>query len=62
MEDMGYTPAEISRMEIDRAADALNAQAAAEAAAPQPTSLDDARTAREQRTVVGRGDDVPDAA
>ncbi|WP_406160969.1 phage portal protein [Streptomyces canus] len=56
MEDMGYTPAEISRMEVDRAADAINAQAAADAAAPQPTSLDAARTARDQRSVIGRGD------
>jgi hypothetical protein len=63
MEDMGYTPQQIARMEIDRAADALNAQAAADAAAPQPTSLDDARAARDQRTVIKRGaDDDADAA
>lgn len=63
MEDMGYTPAQISRMEIDRAADALNAQTAADAAAPpQPTSLDDARAARDQRTVIGRSADDADAA
>ena len=61
MEDMLYTPAQISRMEIDRAADALNAQAAAEAAAPQPVSLDDARAKRDQRPVIGRGADA-DAA
>jgi hypothetical protein len=34
MEDMGYTPAEISRMEIDRAADAMNAQTATDPTAP----------------------------
>jgi hypothetical protein len=56
MEDMGYTPTQIARMEIDRAADAITAQAAAEAAAPQPTPLDNARAARDQRSVIGRGD------
>jgi hypothetical protein len=64
MEDMGYTPAQISRMEIDRAADALNAQTAVDPTMPPPTSLDDARAARDQRTVIRRGaeDDVADAA
>lgn len=62
MEDMGYTPQQISRMEIDRAADALNAQTATDPAAPQPTSLDDARSARDQRPVIGRGDDGAIAA
>jgi hypothetical protein len=62
MEDMGYTPQQIDRMEIDRAQDAMNAQAAADAAAPQPTSLADARAARDQRTVIGRGADDADAA
>ncbi|MEU3285566.1 phage portal protein [Streptomyces longwoodensis] len=61
MEDMGYTPQQIARMEIDRAADALSAQAAADAAAPQPTSLDDARAARDQRTVIKRGAEPDDA-
>ncbi|MEU1037705.1 phage portal protein [Streptomyces sp. NPDC005907] len=63
MEDMLYTPAQISRMEIDRAADALNAQPVDEPV--QPTSLDDARNARkprDSRPVIGREDDVPDAA
>jgi hypothetical protein len=56
MEDMGYTPTQIARMEVDRASDAITAQAAAEAAAPQPTPLDNARAARDQRSVIGRGD------
>ncbi|MCY0926208.1 phage portal protein [Streptomyces sp. H27-H1] len=57
MEDMGYTPAEIARMEIDRAADALNATPAED---PQPASLQAARDKRQQqnqpdpRTVIGR--------
>ncbi|MBT2412628.1 phage portal protein [Streptomyces sp. ISL-12] len=54
MEDMGYTPGQISRMEIDRAADALNAQTATDPTAQQPISLDDARAARDQRPVIGR--------
>lgn len=62
MEDMGYTPAEISRMEIDRAADAMNAQTAVDPAAPQPTSIADARSARDQRTVIGRSADDANAA
>jgi hypothetical protein len=62
MEDMGYTPSQISRMEIDRAADALNAQAAADAVAPQPASLADARVSRDQRPLIGRGDSGADAA
>lgn len=58
MEDMGYTPAQISRMEIDRAADALNA--------PEPTpapALPFPTRQRDPRPVIGRGDDddVPDA-
>jgi hypothetical protein len=61
MEDMGYTPAEISRMEVDRAADALNAAPAED---PQPASLQAARDRREQqsstdpRTVIKRGADA----
>jgi hypothetical protein len=62
MEDMGYTPAEISRMEIDRAADAMNAQTATDPTAPQPTSLADARAARDQRPVIGREGDGANAA
>lgn len=61
MEDMGYTPAQIARMEIDRAADALNAAPAGD---PQPASLQGRRDATEQQnqpTVIGR-DDVPNAA
>ncbi|MER5501386.1 phage portal protein [Streptomyces sp. NPDC002561] len=57
MEDMGYTPAQISRMEIDRAADALNATPDTD---PQPASL---QAKRDSRTVITREeDDVPDAA
>ncbi|WP_030997493.1 phage portal protein [Streptomyces sp. NRRL F-5630] len=63
MEDMGYTPQQISRMEIDRAADALNAAPTEDL---QPASLQAARDARQQRdprTVIGRStDDLPDAA
>ncbi|MEU1200106.1 phage portal protein [Streptomyces sp. NPDC005813] len=62
MEDMGYTPAEISRMEIDRAADALNAAPVTD---PQPASLQAARDAREQRDtrpVIGRSTDDANAA
>lgn len=57
MEDMGYTPSQISRMEIDRAADAMNAQTALDPAAPPPASLDDARARRDQRTVISREDE-----
>ncbi|MET9480933.1 phage portal protein [Streptomyces sp. NPDC006638] len=62
MEDMGYTPQQIDRMEIDRAADAMNAATAADS---QPVSLQDARAARDQRDqrpVIGRGDRELDAA
>ncbi|MFE7399625.1 phage portal protein [Streptomyces sp. NPDC057557] len=61
MEDMGYTPAQIARMEIDRAADALNATPAED---PQPASLQAKRDAKQPTTdqpVIGRGD-VPNAA
>ncbi|WP_405927928.1 phage portal protein [Streptomyces griseus] len=57
MEDMGYTPSQISRMEIDRAADALNAAPTED---PQPASL---QATRDSRTLITReADDVPDAA
>ncbi|WP_327379455.1 phage portal protein [Streptomyces sp. NBC_01212] len=62
MEDMGYTPTQIDRMEIDRAADALNAAPAED---PQPASLQAKRDAKDDpRTLIKRGDDedVPDAA
>lgn len=62
MEDMGYTPSQISRMEIDRAADAMNATPAED---PQPASLQAARDAREQRNsrpVIGRSAREPVAA
>jgi hypothetical protein len=59
MEDMGYTPAEIDRMEIDRAQDALNATPTSD---PQPVSLQAKRDAKQDpRTVIGR-EDVLDAA
>lgn len=57
MEDMGYTPSQIDRMEVDRAADALNAQAAMEAAAPPQA----APGAPDTRPVIGRGK-APDVA
>ncbi|WP_425837301.1 phage portal protein [Streptomyces fractus] len=59
MEDMLYTPAQISRMEIDRAADQMNATPAP-LTDQQPASLQAARDAREQRdprTVIGRSED-----
>ncbi|MGI5404114.1 phage portal protein [Streptomyces sp. CA-135486] len=61
MEDMGYTPAEIARMEVDRAADALNATPATD---PQPASLQAARDAkqRDPRTVIGRSSGDANAA
>jgi hypothetical protein len=63
MEDMGYTPQQIARMEIDRAADALNAQTATDPTVPSPASLNDARARRDQRLVIGRTeDDDADAA
>lgn len=60
MEDMGYTPSQIDRMEIDRAADALNAAPAED---PQPASLQAKRDAKQptDKPVIGR-EDVPDAA
>ncbi|MFD6363778.1 phage portal protein, partial [Streptomyces roseolus] len=59
--DQGYTPAQISRMEIDRAQDALLATPAE----PQrPDELQARRAERDPRPVIGRrpADDVPDAA
>ncbi|CAO0836111.1 Phage portal protein, SPP1 Gp6-like OS=Streptomyces microflavus OX=1919 GN=Smic_81350 PE=4 SV=1 [Streptomyces microflavus] len=57
MEDMGYTPAQIDRMEIDRAADALNDAPVED---PQPASL---QAKRDSRTLITRKpEDVPDAA
>ncbi|MGW0468349.1 phage portal protein [Streptomyces sp. NPDC003027] len=58
MEDLGYTPAQIDRMETDRAADALLATPAQD---PQPNELQTRREQRDGRTVIGRGN-VPDAA
>jgi hypothetical protein len=62
MEDMGYTPTQIARMEIDRAADALNTVPTTD---PQPASLQAARDARElrdTRPVIGRGTEEDDGA
>jgi hypothetical protein len=56
MEDMGYTPAEIDRMEIDRAADAMNATLPTD---PQPLSD---QAPRDPRAVIGRSSDDADAA
>ncbi|MCQ6554802.1 phage portal protein [Streptomyces sp. C10-9-1] len=56
MEDLGYTPAQISRMEIDRATDALTQPALPAPAGNEPST--------DPRTVIGRrpADDDPDAA
>lgn len=63
MVDMRYTPAEIARMEIDRASDALNATPATDPQQQQPTQLADRRAAKQKdddpRTVITR---EPDAA
>jgi hypothetical protein len=59
MEDMGYTPAEIARMEVDRAADAINATPVD---ANPPASLDAARAQRDQRPVIGRSASDANAA
>ncbi|MFF6928374.1 phage portal protein [Streptomyces californicus] len=61
MEDMGYTPAQIARMEIDRAADALNAAPEEDG---QLSSMEAGRRRfmdKHSKPVIGR-DDVPDAA
>ncbi|MFJ3084489.1 phage portal protein [Streptomyces halstedii] len=61
MEDMGYTPSQISRMEIDRAADALNAAPAED---EKRSSMEAGRRRfmdKHSKPVIGR-DDVPDAA
>ncbi|MEV4971952.1 phage portal protein [Streptomyces scopuliridis] len=60
MEDMGYTPAQIARMEIDRAGDSMNAMPTTD---PQPASLQAKRDAKQpaDQPVIGRGD-VPNAA
>ncbi|MEV0444004.1 phage portal protein [Streptomyces spectabilis] len=60
MEDMGYTPTQISRMEVDRAADALNAAPAEEPSAPSLRTIPD----QDPRPVIGRrqDDDLPIAA
>ncbi|MGW6855790.1 phage portal protein [Streptomyces xanthophaeus] len=57
MVDMRYTPGEIARMEIDRAADALNAAPATD---PQPAQLQGRANAqqRDPRTVITRGADA----
>ncbi|MFE5828751.1 phage portal protein [Streptomyces sp. NPDC056508] len=62
MEDLGYTPAQIDRMEVERAQDALLATPAEE---PQrPDELQARRAERDTRPVIGRRpvDDEPDAA
>ncbi|MFJ4768452.1 phage portal protein [Streptomyces uncialis] len=58
MEDMGYTPAQIDRMEIDRAADSMNA------APMPPAEPTDAvmPMRRDPRPVIGRDADDPVAA
>ncbi|MEU1074288.1 MULTISPECIES: phage portal protein [unclassified Streptomyces] len=58
MEDLGYTPTQIDRMEIDRASDTMMAQQTADVVplrpAPQPPT--------DPRAVIGRGDREPVAA
>ncbi|MFB7823889.1 phage portal protein [Streptomyces hydrogenans] len=58
MEDLGYTPAQIDRMEVDRAQDAMNA---APQEPPRPDELQARRDQRDTRPVIGRASD-PDAA
>ncbi|MER6485753.1 phage portal protein [Streptomyces virginiae] len=61
MEDLGYTPTQIARMEVDRAADALLATPAQDP--QQPDDLQARREQRDSRTVIGRrADDDADAA
>lgn len=65
MEDMQYTPQQIDRMEIDRAADALNATPTSD---PQPAHLqgqaDNGKSPFDARPVIGRkaAENVPNAA
>ncbi|MFC8583239.1 phage portal protein [Streptomyces sp. NPDC057217] len=60
MEDQGYTPTQIARMEIDRAQDAL---LATPAEPPQrPDELQARRDERDSRPVIGRSADDADAA
>ncbi|MFG2292067.1 phage portal protein [Streptomyces sp. NPDC048603] len=61
MVDMGYTPGEISRMEIDRAADALNATPTTDPIPAQRQGQADAQQ-RDPRPVIGRSADDADAA
>ncbi|MFD3952168.1 phage portal protein [Streptomyces albidoflavus] len=57
MEDMGYTPAQISRMEIDRAADAMHAQSLQDDTVPPPNTVAAGRRRYEERTLIGRSTD-----
>ncbi|MEV4939550.1 phage portal protein [Streptomyces zaomyceticus] len=60
MEDLGYTPAQIDRMEVDRAQDAMNAAPAQD---PQrPDELQARREERDPRPVIRRSTDDSDAA
>ncbi|MFD8315885.1 phage portal protein [Kitasatospora purpeofusca] len=58
MEDMGYTPQEIDRMEVDRAQDALLAPVAPD---PTTSALPFRQPPRDDRAVIGRGDIAPAA-
>lgn len=61
MEDMGYTPTQIERMEIDRAADAINAQPVVDPSATQPPAQQQP-PANDPRAVIGRSADGANAA
>lgn len=57
MEDLGYTPAQIDRMEVDRAQDAMMA--------PEPSNVTPLRTPpppQDPRAVIGRDTGLPQAA
>ncbi|MFD9205979.1 phage portal protein [Streptomyces sioyaensis] len=65
MEDMGYTPPEIDRMEIDRAADAMNATPPTNPIPAQMQGKADAQInqpPQDPRTVIGRSADDANAA
>ncbi|WP_328742897.1 phage portal protein [Streptomyces caniferus] len=65
MEDMGYTPAEIDRMEIDRAADAMNSTPPTNPVPAQLQGRADAqinKLSQDQRPVIGRSADDSNAA
>ncbi|BDM70620.1 hypothetical protein HEK616_41070 [Streptomyces nigrescens] len=69
MEDMRYTPQQIARMEVDRAADAMNATPPTNPIPPQlqgqgpgQPSQDPQQPPQDPRTVIGRGANDANAA